>query len=271
MVVEETKSLLFPLYELIMDGCIGAMNAEKYDPLLLLRSRWERVKDVAMDGRVDGLIIMQSDLDDHYIRDAATLGVPLVVLNRDLPGNLAEKRCACVYPDQRRMVASVVNDFVRQGCRNILNLCKATGTFANQACFEAFHEAIAAHADGGILGSTMQPVLKDSRYEVGGLFAKGSAWDAIFTTSAAMSRAVAEAASEAGLVPGRDFMLICTDAFPETESYVATPRAPRCESTVYWQPAREVGRQGWCILRDLIQGKAVAPTTLVPYEREAIP
>ncbi len=151
MVVEETKSLLFPLYELIMDGCIGEMNAAK-----------------------------------------------------------------------------------------------------------------------GILGSTMQPTWKDSRYEVGGLFANGSAWDGIFTISAAMSRAVAEAAAKAGRVPGRDFVLIGTDAFPETESYVSTPRAPRCESAVYWLPAREVGRPGWCILRDLIQGKAVAPTTRVPYVRETI-
>jgi len=270
LVIPDSKALLFPLYEMIIDGCVGAMNDDKYDPVLLLRSRWERVADVVKDGRVDGLIILQSDFEDRYIREAAAMGVPVVVLNRDLPANLPGHLAACVYPDYHRMMNDVVADFVKRGCRNVLNFSPSTRIFANQACFEGFKDALVRHANSRVMGSSMEPRWVDFKLQAEGLFEKGCFWDGIFVTGSSSADALVEFAGRAGLHPGSDFQLITTDAFPESESYASVPPKKRHEQVVYWQPARGVGQEGWRVFSRMMAGESVEPVTRVPYVRERI-
>lgn len=270
LIVPDSRSLLFPLYELMIDGCVGGMNADQYDPLLLLRSRWERVEQVVREGRVDGLIIVQSDGEDRYIREAVALGVPVVVLNRDLPAGLTGPRAACVHPDHRRLMADVVREFKTLGCRSILNFSPTANTFANRACFEAFNEAIAAEVAEGLMGSTMTPVWKDFQLQAGALFAGGPRWDAFFIDGSRTSDELIRAAAAAGRTLGRDFQVIITEAYPADESYAHQPAPPPPrERAVYVQPAREVGRVGWRVLRALIAGEPVSATTFIPYVRES--
>jgi DNA-binding LacI/PurR family transcriptional regulator len=269
LIVPDSKALLFPLYEMIIDGCVDRMNADKYDPLLLLRSRWERVSQVVRDGRVDGLILVQSDGEDRYIREAAALGVPVVVLNRDLPADLPEKRSACVYADHQHMLADVVDEFKALGCRNILNFSSSAGTFTNRVYFDAFNEAMAAQSASGLIGSTIAPIWKDFKLQAEGLFATPLRWDGIFVDGAPTADELIRVAAEAGRVPGRDFHLIAADAYPESESYAVQPARLRRERAVYWQPAREVGHAGWRMMSALIAGESVPVTTRVPYVREA--
>lgn len=270
LIVPESKSLLFPLYEMMIDGCVDGMNADKYDPLLLLRSRWERVEQVVRDGRVDGLIIVQSEIEDRYIRAATALGIPVVVLNRDLPTGLDEYPAACVYPDHYRMITDVVAEFKALGCRTILNFSPSTSTFTNRTYFDAFNAALAAHAADGSVGSTIAPVWKDFKVQTAGLFSSGLRWDGIFVDGSQASDEVIRAAADAGRTLGRDFQVIIAEAYPATESYAHQPvRPPRPERAVYVQPAREVGQTGWRVLRALIAGGAVEPTHLVPYVRES--
>jgi DNA-binding LacI/PurR family transcriptional regulator len=268
LIVPDSKSLLFPLYEMIIDGCVDGMNADKYDPLLLRRSCWDRVAEVVQDGRVDGIILLQSDLDDRFIREAASLDMPVVVLNRGLPEELPGNRTACVYADHRRMLADVVNEFKTLGCRNILNFSPSSGSFTNRVYFDAFNEAIAAQSGNGMIGSTIAPVWNDFRLQVDGLFANGARWDGIFADGSPSASELLRIADEAGLVQGRDYHLIIAEAYPETESYAFQPVRRRRERAVYWQPAREVGLQGWRTLRAMMAGEAVEPTARVPYIRE---
>ncbi len=270
LIVPDSKALLFPLYELMIDGCVDRMNTDKYDPLLLLRSRWERVEQVVRDGRVDGLIMVQSDADDRYIRAAAALGVPVVVLNRDLPTDLPETRTACVYADHRRMMMDVVDEFKGLGCRNLLNFSPSMGTFTNRVYFDAFNEAMATPSEAGLIGSTIAPIWNDFKLQAQGLFTNGMRWDGIFADGSPTADELIRMSAEAGLVLGRDFQMILAEAYPATESYANQPaRPPRPERAVYWQPAREVGKTGWRVLSALIAGESVQPTTLVPYVRES--
>lgn len=270
LIVPDSKALLFPLYEMMIDGCVGGMNADKYDPLLLLRSRWERVEQVVRDGRVDGLIILQSDLEDRYIREAVALGVPVVVMNRDLPAGLSARRAACVYPDHRRLLTDVVAEFKALGCRSILNFSPATSTFTNRTYFDAFNEAIAASAAEGLVGSTMAPIWQDVKLQTAGLFSSGLRWDGFFVDGSPASDELIRAATAAGFSLGRDFQVIIAESYPATESYTNQPaRPPRPERAVYWQPAREVGKTAWRVLQALIAGEAVESTLLVPYIRES--
>jgi ABC-type sugar transport system substrate-binding protein len=194
----------------------------------------------------------------------------VVVLNRNLPADLPETRTACVYADHRRMMMDVVDEFKGLGCRNILNFSSSAGTFTNRVYFDAFNEAMALHPEAGLIGSTIAPVWKDFKMQAEGLFTYGLRWDGIFVDGSPSADELIRAAAEAGLVHGRDYHLITAEAYPETESYAAQPARLRQGRAVYWQPAREVGQTGWRILRALMAGESVLPTTYVPYVREDV-
>lgn len=271
LVVPIPRSLLFPFYGLMIDGLLAAMHADDYDPLLLIQAQWERVEAVMRQNRVDGLVMIQSVPEDRWVRRAAEAGLPLVVVNRNLPAGLDAPGVACVLSDHERMMREVVGEFVALGCRRLLNFSAPGPTDANRAVHEAFRAEIAAHSGSGLIGSTMEPVWEHFQPQAEAVFGPDRAWDGIFVDGAAPARELARVAAARGLAMGKDFQLLVTDAFPEAEEY--QPREPlvRRERAVYWQQPRIVGGEAWRLMTALLQGEKLAQREIrVPYVREAI-
>lgn len=269
LLVPEHKSLIFPFYEIMLTGMIGAMNAEDYDPLLVMRSDWARVEKVIRDGRVDGVIMIQSDLDDQPARSLAASGVPFVLVNRALPDGLAG-RCACVYSDHLRMMREMVDEFVGMGCRSILNFCGSQTVFANLKAYDGFNAAIAAYAGEGVLGTSLPP--QPDRFEnlARSIFDNRRRWDGIFVDGRLTANTLVEEAERQGMIVGRDFEMITTDAYHDryAQHHGTDPR--RREISVYWQQPDEVGCSAWESMSALLNGKPGQREILVPYQREKL-
>lgn len=268
-IVPSRKSLLFPFYEMMIDGCSARMNDADYDPLLLARERWDRVAKVVRDGRVDGLFILQSDFDDRYIRQAVALGLPVVVLNRNLPEGLESDRVACVYSDHRLMMRMVVDEFVGLGCRSILNFSDKASVFANRESVKGLEEAVQAHGGAGVVGETREPLWTTTGPDADALFVNGCPWDGIFVNGSSLVGELLRASAARGFKPGRDYQLITTDAFPESERYEFIVQRKRIERAVYWQQPRAVGETAWSLMMDMLNGTPpVRREVRVPYRRE---
>lgn len=267
-VVPSRKSLLFPFYEMIIDGCSARMNDDDYDPLLLARERWDRVAKVVRDGRVDGLFVLQSDLDDRFIRQTVALGVPVVVLNRNLPDGLESDRVACVYSDHRRMMRAVVDQFVGWGCRKLVNFSEKQTVFANWESAQGFTEAAGSYAARGVVESTIEPVWTPAGPQADAVFADGRGGDGIFVNGSEFKRELLRAAAARGLQPRRDFQLIMTEAFPETESYEFVRPQAHDERTLYLQQPRRVGEAAWTAMAAMLNGRRPPQREVrVPYQR----
>lgn len=271
LVIPSEESLFFTFYDAIIGGVMSAMNAGNYDPMLLSRNRWDRVEQVVQDGRLDGLFVLQSDLDDTCLRKACGLGVPLVVLNRDLPSG-APEHAACVYSDHRRMMREVIDEFVGSGCRTILNFSDTRSTFAHAVSFDAFNEQVAKVSEQGIIGSTIPPVWDHFVPQARNLVAAGQRWDGIFVNGSPVADALVKECAVNGLEPGKDFQLITTDAFRDLAPYrLAAVPAVRCRSSYLQQP-RVVGETGWRLMQELVEGRPPAcREVMVPYVRETCP
>ena len=270
LVVPDQRALLFPMYEMIIDGATERMNADDFDPLLLSFARWDRVARVTQDGRVDAIMLLQSNLDDRFIGRAAAIGLPLVVINRGLPEGVENEHTACVYSDYGRMMADVVDEFVAIGCRRILNFSSDRGIFANRMCCEGFNAAIEKHVEGGVNGSTMSPSAEHLEQQAAGMFKGGCAWDGIFVAGSPVVGPLLRAAEAHGMRVARDFQLITTDAYPETESYSGGKPHARRERTAYLQQPRLVGAEAWRTMRALLAGEPVGKTVRVPYISQRI-
>ncbi len=271
LILPQSKSLLFPFYELMHEGLLKAMNEDDYDPLFLMRSRWDRVEKVVRQGRVDGLVLVQSDLDDRYIRKAAALDIPLVVMNRDLPFGLEGDRVACVFSDHDLFMQEAVQELVVLGCKRLLYFSNATATFADHMNTLAFEAQLQRHGESGVTGQTIEPVWDSSSPHVDHVFEGNVHWDGIIVNGGAIAQQLVNVAEAKGLHPGRDYQLITRDAFPDTYGY-RHPPLDRRERAVFLQQPLKVGSAAWSLMDALLGGQSPPDTVIrVPYERIAIP
>jgi len=270
LVIPDSKSLLFPFYDLIINGLLSSMNAANYDPVLLVRNRWDRVEQVIHDGRLDGLFILQSDLDDSFIIRTFDFELPVVVLNRNLPQG-ATRRIACVHSDHYAMTQQVVDEFVSLGCRKILNFSDTKSTFAHAMTFDAFSSIASRLAAKGVIIRTVPPVWEGNDPQAAGLFTAWEGWDAVFINSSLVTGSFLREAENHNLHAGRDFQLITTDAFLEEAPY-GKPKSLRRERTFFIQQPYRVGEAGWAMMDVLLaKDDPSVKEHLIPYVRMQSP
>lgn len=271
LILPQSKAMMFPFYELMIEGLLGSMNADDYDPLFLVSSHWERVDKVVRQGRVDGLMMIKSQPHDHDIRRAAAMGVPLVVMNRDLPTALENDAVACVFSDHAQFMREAVGELVSYGCRRLLNFSDVQATFSDHANALAFESELARFADAGVEGFSLSPVWGTIAPGVDHIFDPYHSWDGILVNGGHIAGEIVRVAESRGLRPGRDFELITRDAYPETHGYGRREPMRRFGRSVYFQQPFQVGEQAWRLMQTLLHLKQPQSRSVqIPYARHAL-
>lgn len=251
-------------YQTMMRGMARAMEPDDYHLLALFRSEEHRYLKVITQGRVDGLLILQSDFDVSHIERVLETGLPAVVVNKSFPVD-RRPRVGCVHADHAGMMAAAVNELAVLGCKTLLLIDDFRACDANALMAESFTRAVAARAADGLVGSTLAPDPLQMATQLRNLFAAGQRWDGIITDGVAPAEAVLAAADAAGLAAGRDFHLISTDIIDGNAT------TDRRETSAYTHQPDLVGAEAWRLLQALIGGKPVAERmVLVPYRRYAV-
>lgn len=246
-------------YQTMMRGMARAMEPDDYHLLALFRSEDHRYLKVVTQGRVDGLLIMQSDFDVSHIERVLETGIPAVVVNKAFP--VARwPRAGCVHADHRKMMADAVAELAGLGCRTLLLADDSRACDANAQMADGFTEAVAAQAPRGLVGSVLTPDSTHFAVQLRNAFAAGQCWDGIITDGVGLAEVVLAEAENAGLTPGRDFYLVSTDI---VEGQTTQSRR---ESSAYTHQPDLVGAEAWRLLMALIRQETVAERTrLVPY------
>lgn len=246
-------------YQTMMRGMVRAMEPDDYHLLALFRSTDHRYMKVLEQGRVDGMLILQSDFDTAHIERVAA-GIPTVVVNKAF--NVTDwPRAGCVHADHTRMMADTVGELAALGCRTLLLVDDFRVCDANTQMAEGFSAAVATFADQGLVGSTMTPDPDHFGQQLHNAFHAGQRWDAIITDGVALAEQLLLETGEAGLVAGRDYHLVSTDIVEG-----ATTRS-RQESFAYTHQPDLVGAEAWRLLKTLIQGTTKNRVIKVPYRR----
>ena len=256
-------TLLYPFYQSITFGLSEAMEAADYLPLVLFRSPEGRHLRVIRQGRVDGMLVLQSERDDAPIREVAAMGVPTVAVNVHYgPG--AGEVAGSVHSDHRRMMLEVIAELVGLGCRTLLAIHDYRSHDANATLHDTFVQETARLAGQGAVGSALIPVAENPREQFRSLFQSGQRWDGFFVDGTRVAEVLVAEGLAAGLVPGRDYHLVTAETEPGRMT------SGRWELAVYCHQAEEVGRAAWRLLADLIDGRTPCREVLIPYRREAV-
>ncbi|HOF86931.1 MAG TPA: LacI family DNA-binding transcriptional regulator [Armatimonadota bacterium] len=248
-------------YQTMMRGMARAMEPDDYHLLALFRSDDHRYLKVITQGRVDGMLILQSDFDVSHIARVLETGIPTVVVNRGVPVE-GWPRAGCVHADHDGMMRQAVEELAALGCKSLLLVDDFRACDANARMADGFSTAVAARAARGLVGSTLAPDGSRFALQMRNAFAAGQRWDGIITDGVTYAEVVLEEAERAALRPARDFHLISTD--------IVEGRTTRqgLEESAYTHQPDLVGAEAWRLLRALIGREVVSERTVrVPYRR----
>lgn len=206
---------------------------------------------VLQDHRVDGIIAVPHENNLKQLSTIRDRGVPLVLVDRELPGT----DIPSVSSDPGPGLSAAVAHLVAQGHRNIGYLAGPLSTSTGRLRLSIFNTACTA------AGLPAQPVYHGGYQQSQGYAGTGELLDrgvsAIIAGDSMMSIGALEACHERQLQVGEDISLIGFDDNPVF-------RLQAAPLTIIDQNVTELGVRAFEILSDLMSGKSPPVTTTLP-------
>jgi LacI family transcriptional regulator len=257
----ELQSLFLTFYQYMTFGMAKAMSEDDYNLLLLFRDEKKNYMKTINQGRIDGMIIQQSDFDDEHINRIIDTQVPVVILNRTFECK-PETATGCVASDHRLLMEQVFGDFVARGCRNIVSIHNYMSCDPNNQMFKAYTELGEQYIQQGINATSLIPSENNFRSQISNMLKCGQRWDGVFLDGVELAKTFIKEAAANGLMLGKDYRLtLCDnekDIIPETFTDPVS---------IYVQQPKEMGRAAWLLLRKLINQEETKQKVLIPYAK----
>ena len=227
----------------IFHGLCLAVEKTDYN-LVTFFGNGEKYLKKIKQGRLDGVIILQSSSNYDDIKQTVETGLPTVVINIDYDVTNFEN-IACVRSDHESMVHECFKYFIAAGCKHILSINNYTICDSNTIIYEEFNRQSAAYSPDGLFCSTFCPS-KQFSIQIRNMFASGQRWDGYFIDGSEYADELIKVASEFDLQQGRDFQLFVSS----TDTWQMKFDYPR-----YLHSQREMGRMAWFLLQKMIVGE----------------
>jgi LacI family transcriptional regulator len=211
--------------------------------------------DVLLEKKVDGLIVAPAGGNVDYFAELVASGLPLVFVDRSLPGIA----CDCVMIDNREASRRITSHLIELGHRRIVLVKALLKADTIEDRIAGFRDALAT------AGLPFDPEnIIESRSDIEAatfaglrLLDRGPLPDAIYATNNFMTLGIMRALAQRDIECPRDVALAGFDDFPW-----ATAFRPRL--TVIAQPAYTTGREATNLLFERMQKRAPAqPVRLV--------
>lgn len=254
------EAMLRLFYQRIIYGAVTAMNRDDYNLLLTFRDNaYSYLRNISQ-GRIDGIMVLQSDFDDIHINKILDSDIPTVVVNRTQHFEPGSHRC-CVASDHDKVIRQIIGGMAEQGCRSILAINDYDSCDPNRRLGDACLAMADELSSSGVKIERLIPSLSDFTPQMIDLFKSQKCPDAIYIDGELMIEPLAKAARRAGLKPGEDFLIAVTDAYKDKPSY-SVPLV------FYEQQPELVGETAWQMMKNLIAGEPVPELTLISYKQQ---
>jgi LacI family transcriptional regulator, galactose operon repressor len=195
-------------------------------------------------GRLDGIIILQSYPDYGDINRTLQAGLPTVVVNLDYDVTNS-KNVACVRSDHESMMRECFKRFVESGCKRIISVNNYSLCDPNIIIYEEFNRQCAAYSSSGIFGSTFSSS-EQFTAQIRNMLASGQRWDGYLVDGTEYADELLTVAREFNLEQNRDFQLFVSDT---------NTLRMKFDYPCYLHSQREMGRTAWSLLQKMIAGE----------------
>ena len=274
LLLPEQKMLNYLHYMSIVSGISEKMGKTEYNLTLFFRSDMEKCMGSIKNGRLDGIIVLQSDFSAEAIGAISASGLPCVIVDYDL--NDMPENTACVRADHEKLIRDAFDFFINKKCKSIMNICAKQdrcGASASSIITNTFVQECQKHAGSGVFGITVQPTLNFS-LQIRNMLQAGQRWEAFLVESECLAELLIEELKKFSLEAEKDYQMIVSST--GVQRYICNKfRGKLHFENYYIQQQDEIGRAAWNILSDILNGRKCEHKRLIPYKywkgRDKIP
>ncbi len=253
------EAMFFNYYQHIIVGMVQAMEKRDYNLVILFASDDHRYMKPITQGRIDGMLAIQSFFDDTHINRIIDSGIPTVVVNKDL--ETVSEQVGNVHSDHLKLMSNVVDEFVALGCRQIISFHDYIAREPNHWMFQGFIKRSAKYVNSGVIGTSIIPDYDNIDQQIKNILSSVKPPLGIFVDGAREGEKFLQIAKSLNLINGKDFFLISSSC----ELGETTPS--RGEISAYTHQAEKVGAVAWEVMWQILSGKDKPRKRLIPYRR----
>ncbi|MCF6174277.1 MAG: LacI family transcriptional regulator [Victivallaceae bacterium] len=253
------EAMFFNYYQHIIVGMVQAMEKRDYNLVILFPSDDFRYMKPINQGRVDGMLILQSFFDDTHINRVIDSGIPTVAVNKDI--EVTNNLVGNVHSDHFKLMNNVVDELVALGCKQIISFHDYRAREPNHWMFEAFTKRSARYVNDGVIGTSIIPDYNNISQQIKNILSSVKPPLGIFVDGPDEGELFIQLAKSLNLTNGKDFFLI-------SSSCVLGETTPsKGEVSAYTHQAEKIGATAWDVMWQILSGKDKPRKKLIPYLR----
>jgi len=254
-------SLYSPFYHEITRSLINIMDQDDYNMLLLFRSDESKYMRIIEQGRIDGMIILQSDLETKHIDKIISSGIPTVVLNIDYDTS-DKKNVSCIRSEYESFTSSMLADFVEAGCRKILAILDYGRSYTNSQIYSEIMKQTSGLSLKDIYITAVKPNWDNFQEQAKSILSSENKWDGFYINSYQQASIFLDEANKRGLKAYKDFNITAADF----KKNVTLPSEVKV--TTYLQDLENMAISSWRTLLAEINNQEFSKQILIPYEKQ---
>lgn len=255
----EYDALFLGFYQHMVCGLAGALAGDDYNLLMAFKDECRSYLKLVRQGRVDGMIVLQSKSSGGDFREIAATGIPALMLNQphDCTGL---ENCANICSDHEKLVDEIMKALRRRGRKNILSINDYNFCVPNFCVFDAFQKKTAQFIRDGVNLFNLLPSRDDFGKQLSNLFASGQRFDGVYLDGEELADSYVAAASQYGMECGKDYDLHISSVVPELAADdFAFP------VKIYIQQGGKMGAEAWKTMKKIINRGTFSKQTKIPY------
>ena len=250
----EYEALFLEFYQHMAYGLASSMSKDDYNILMSFKDKRKNYLKLIQQGRVDGMIVLQSKSTADDFKEIVATGIPTIMLNQ--PYDCADlENCANVVSDHEKLVDDMMKAFNKRKCRNILSINDYDFCIPNLCVFNALSSKSSA--------AEIFNLAPEENFEkqINSLFESGRRFDGVYIDGEDMLETYVQVAANYGMECGKDYDLHVSSVKPEL-----SPGDFGFPVTMHVQQGEKMGAQAWREMKKIINKEEFSKQIKIPYK-----
>ncbi len=250
----EYEALFLGFYQHMAYGLASSMSKDDYNVLMTFKDKRKNYLKLIRQGRVDGMIVLQSKSNADDFKEIIATGIPTIMLNQPYDCEKLEN-CANVISNHKKLVDDIMKAFIKGKRKNILSINDYHFCIPNLCVFNAFESK-----SDGIEVFHLAP---DENFEkqINSLFKAGQRFDGVYIDGEDVLETYVKVAAKYGMKCGKDYDLHVSSVRPEL-----SPDEFDFPVTMHIQQGEKMGVEAWQEMKKIINKEKFSKQIKIPYK-----
>jgi DNA-binding LacI/PurR family transcriptional regulator len=255
----EYEALLLEFYQHMAYGLASSMSQNDYNLLMAFKDERKNYLKLIRQGRVDGMIVLQSKSTADDFKEIVATGIPTIMLNQPYDCSQLEN-CANIISDHEKLANDILKEFHKRNRKNILSINDYNYCVPNFCVFDAFQKQVKEFIQDGVNMSHLLPSDEDFEKQLSNLFESGQHFDGVYIDGEEFFETYVRVAYKYGMECGKDYDLHISSVNPNLS--LADFDSPL---TLHIQQGEKMGIQAWKTMEKIINKEEFNKQTKIPY------